>query len=247
MIGFVHRGFGSGCWLSTHPGSRSATLLNTLIGTLSILSVSGSSIFSSYGSGSGYWCSLSHIFKMFSWIFFKIISNPDLDLASHWITDPIWTRNHSVGCHTYPDYWNLELFLFLFLTCSIFRTITFDLIVEHDTFLVGLESLDDAVLSFLHLAFVSNMHYPEVELVYSDVPCNDVLSVFQMDLLLYLHERPYRCFFLTNSAIFHWYRKYLIEQVILKIKVCSLRYTNTYWTHKTFLYFRLYSKPNLTL
>jgi hypothetical protein len=36
----------------------------------------------------------------------------------------------------------------------------FDLIVEKEPFISGMETLEDAVASFLHICFVTNMHYP---------------------------------------------------------------------------------------
>jgi hypothetical protein len=50
----------------------------------------------------------------------------------------------------------------VYLLLLLFRSISFDLVVEREPFLEGLQSLEDAVSSFLHLAFVANMHYPEV-------------------------------------------------------------------------------------
>jgi len=42
-----------------------------------------------------------------------------------------------------------------------FRKVFFDLIVEKQPFVSGLETLEEAVSSFLHLCFVANILYPE--------------------------------------------------------------------------------------
>jgi hypothetical protein len=36
----------------------------------------------------------------------------------------------------------------------------FDLIVEKEVFISGMETLEEAVSSFFHICFVTNMHYP---------------------------------------------------------------------------------------
>lgn len=41
-----------------------------------------------------------------------------------------------------------------------FRKVYFDLIVEKEAFISGMETLEEAVSSFLHICFVTNMHYP---------------------------------------------------------------------------------------
>jgi len=41
-----------------------------------------------------------------------------------------------------------------------FRKVYFDLIVEKEAFISGMEMLEEAVSSFLHICFVTNMHYP---------------------------------------------------------------------------------------
>ena len=41
-----------------------------------------------------------------------------------------------------------------------FRRVYFDLIVEQKVLIHGLENLEDAVSSFLHVCFVTNMKYP---------------------------------------------------------------------------------------
>ena len=41
-----------------------------------------------------------------------------------------------------------------------YRKVSFDLIVEKDTFIAGMETLEDALSSFLHVCFVANMNYP---------------------------------------------------------------------------------------
>jgi hypothetical protein len=38
--------------------------------------------------------------------------------------------------------------------------VSFDLIVEKETFISGMETLEEAVSSFLHVCFVANMHCP---------------------------------------------------------------------------------------
>jgi len=38
--------------------------------------------------------------------------------------------------------------------------VSFDLIVEKETFTGGMETLEEAVSSFLHVCFVAYMHYP---------------------------------------------------------------------------------------
>ena len=44
------------------------------------------------------------------------------------------------------------------------RQVLFDLAVEGEPFIEGLDSLEKAIASFLHVCFVANMQYPEVEL-----------------------------------------------------------------------------------
>ncbi len=41
-----------------------------------------------------------------------------------------------------------------------FRKVIFDLIVKKQEFISGMETLEEAVTSFLHICFVSNMQYP---------------------------------------------------------------------------------------
>ena len=36
----------------------------------------------------------------------------------------------------------------------------FDLFVEKESFISGMETLEEAISSFLHVCFVTNMHYP---------------------------------------------------------------------------------------
>jgi hypothetical protein len=38
----------------------------------------------------------------------------------------------------------------------------FDLVVERTPFIMGMESLEQAISSFLHVCFVANMEYPKV-------------------------------------------------------------------------------------
>jgi hypothetical protein len=38
--------------------------------------------------------------------------------------------------------------------------VSFDLIVEKEPFICGMETLEEAISSFLHVCFVVNMHYP---------------------------------------------------------------------------------------
>jgi hypothetical protein len=42
------------------------------------------------------------------------------------------------------------------------REIVFDLAVEREALVCGMDNLEDAVSSFLHLSFVANMEYPKV-------------------------------------------------------------------------------------
>jgi hypothetical protein len=42
--------------------------------------------------------------------------------------------------------------------------VTFDLIVEKEPFVTGMDTLEKAVSSLLHVTFVANMHYPKVKL-----------------------------------------------------------------------------------
>jgi hypothetical protein len=37
----------------------------------------------------------------------------------------------------------------------------FDLVVEKEVFIHGMERLEDAISSFLHLCFVANLHFPK--------------------------------------------------------------------------------------
>ena len=50
---------------------------------------------------------------------------------------------------------NMKIFNFLL------RIIQFELVVEKTPFLVGLQTLEDAVTAYLHVCFVANMHYPK--------------------------------------------------------------------------------------
>ncbi len=43
---------------------------------------------------------------------------------------------------------------------SNFRKIAFDLVVERQPFISGMETLEEAISSFLHVCFVANMEYP---------------------------------------------------------------------------------------
>jgi hypothetical protein len=44
----------------------------------------------------------------------------------------------------------------------LFRKAVFDLILEKDVFVGGLDTLEEAVSSFIHLCFVANIQYPQV-------------------------------------------------------------------------------------
>lgn len=41
-----------------------------------------------------------------------------------------------------------------------FRSVSFDLIVEKESFITGMKTLEEAVSSLLHLCFVANISYP---------------------------------------------------------------------------------------
>jgi hypothetical protein len=51
--------------------------------------------------------------------------------------------------------------------CELFcRRVLFDLVVEGEPFIVGLESLEQALAAFVHVCFVAQMNYPQVELLF---------------------------------------------------------------------------------
>jgi hypothetical protein len=45
-----------------------------------------------------------------------------------------------------------------------FRKAVFDIVLEKDNFIVGLNSLEEAVSAFMHLCFTANIEYPQVTL-----------------------------------------------------------------------------------
>ena len=47
-------------------------------------------------------------------------------------------------------------------TGTLFRRVTFDIAVEGEAFVVGLDSLSTAIAAFLHLCFVAHLEYPQV-------------------------------------------------------------------------------------
>jgi hypothetical protein len=44
----------------------------------------------------------------------------------------------------------------------IYRKVVFDLAVQGEPFIVGLESLEQAITSFIHVCFVADIQYPKV-------------------------------------------------------------------------------------
>ncbi len=50
------------------------------------------------------------------------------------------------------------------------RNVVFDLVVEGEPLIEGLESLEKAITSFIHVCFVAAMHYPKVGNVEDDPP-----------------------------------------------------------------------------
>ena len=49
------------------------------------------------------------------------------------------------------------------------RAIQFDLVVEKTPLIRGLQTLEDAVSSYLHVCFVANMQYPKVYLIFATI------------------------------------------------------------------------------
>jgi hypothetical protein len=47
-------------------------------------------------------------------------------------------------------------------TKELFRRILFDLAVQGEPFIVGLDSLEQAITSFIHVCFVADLHFPKV-------------------------------------------------------------------------------------
>ena len=45
---------------------------------------------------------------------------------------------------------------------KLFRRVLFDLAVQGEPFIVGLESLEQAITSFIHVCFVADIQYPKV-------------------------------------------------------------------------------------
>jgi hypothetical protein len=43
--------------------------------------------------------------------------------------------------------------------------VVFDLAVQGEPFIVGLESLEQAITSFIHVCFVADIHYPKVRAI----------------------------------------------------------------------------------
>jgi hypothetical protein len=89
-------------------------------------------------------------------------SNFQKNCQNHWA---LW----DIDIDTDPKKVNVSTDGFKILTsnsigCS--RKAVFDLVLEKSVFLVGLDSLEQAVSSFIHLCFTANIEYPEVRYLY---------------------------------------------------------------------------------
>ena len=76
-----------------------------------------------------------------------------------------------------------------------FRQVLFDLAVEGEPFIEGLDSLEKAIASFFHVCFVANMQYPKVELANIVVICSlffgallDLFSAADPDPKYFTHK-----------------------------------------------------------
>ena len=86
----------------------------------------------------------------------------------------------------------------VFMHCTFFlcfRQVLFDLAVEGEPFIEGLDSLEKAIASFFHVCFVANMQYPKVELANIVVICSlffgallDLFSAADPDPKYFTHK-----------------------------------------------------------